>query len=326
MPKLPNKPFRSPTFHISRIPVYGDLILAPMEGFSDLPFRSICREMGSAVSYTAFINALDVLGGNPYVAQKTAFLPEERPLAFQIFDNHPGRLLDAAQRLQELGPDIIDINLGCSVRRVSGRGAGAGLLRTPLKVARLFKSLTSVLSVPVTAKIRLGWDEQGRNYCLIARIIEENGGALVAVHGRTRAQGYNGLADWDAIAEVKQAVSIPVVGNGDVLRVADIQRLKAHTRCDAVMIGRAAVGNPWIFARRDRADVSAEEVLRMVTVHLDRMVDFYGEQQGVILFRKHAKRYIKAAGLPREQRLRFLTAESPGQVIQHISEISRTIN
>ena len=312
-----------PTFHISPIPIYGDLILAPMEGFSDLPFRSICREMGSAISYTAFINALDVLAGNPYVAQKTAFLPHERPIVFQIFDNHPGRLLDAALKLQDQGPDIIDINLGCSVRRVSGRGAGAGLLRTPLKVARVFRQLSAALSVPLTAKIRLGWDEAGRNYRLIARIIEENGGALIAVHGRTRAQAYGGTADWDAIAEVKAAVSIPVIGNGDVCQVADIERLKTHTACDAVMIGRAAIGNPWIFSRRDREDVSPEEVQEMVARHLGLMVEFYGQQRGVILFRKHARRYIKADSLSRRDRLRFLTAEDPAQVIQEITALTQ---
>ncbi len=324
---MQNQPTKSdiiPSFRIKSIPVFGDLILAPMEGFSDLPFRSICREMGSAMSYTAFINALDVLGGNPYVTQKTAFLPQERPIVFQIFDNHPGRLLDAALKLQDQGPDIIDINLGCSVRRVSGRGAGAGLLRTPLKVARVFQQVSAALSIPLTAKIRLGWDEAGRNYCLIARIIEENGGAVIAVHGRTRAQGYGGFADWDAIAEIKDAVSIPVIGNGDVREVADIERLKSHTACDAVMIGRAAIGNPWIFSRRERGDVSPEELQGMVINHLGRMIEFYGQEQGVILFRKHAKRYIKADNLSRQDRLRFLTAEDPAQVIHEISALTQT--
>ncbi len=234
----------SPVFTIKQIPVYGDLILAPMDGYSDRPFRSLCRELGSAVSYTEFINALDVLQGHPLLEKRLAFLPEERPVAFQIFDSEPGRLLDAALRLQAYQPDIIDINMGCSVQKVSARGAGAGLLREPEKVARIMALLTAALNVPVTAKIRLGWDEQRRNYLEIAQAVEENGGSLLAVHARTRAQAYSGQADWEAIAEIKQAVKIPVVANGDVRTVADIERIKQVTGCEAVMIGRAGGGQP----------------------------------------------------------------------------------
>jgi len=310
-PQLPS----TPAFSVGTIPVFGDLILSPMEGFSDMPFRSICREQGSAMSYTEFINALDVIQGNPHVLKKLTFLTAERPIVFQIFDNEPARLLEAALRLQEFDPDIIDVNMGCSVRRVSGRGAGAGLLRTPVKAARIFHTLCRELEVPLSAKIRLGWDDEARNYCLIARIIEENGGALIAVHGRTKAQGYSGQADWDAIGEIKQAVSIPVIGNGDVRTVADIERLKTHTACDGIMIGRAAVGNPWIFARRDREQVPPGEVQEMVSRHLARMLDFYGEERGLILFRKHARRYLIMLSLPRDRRRRLLTVEKPSEFV-----------
>jgi tRNA-dihydrouridine synthase len=190
------------------------------------------------------------------------------------------------------------------------------LLRTPVKAARIFRNLCRELEVPLSAKIRLGWDDESRNYCLIARIIEENGGALIAVHGRTKEQGYGGQADWDAIGEIKQAVSIPVIGNGDVRTVTDIERLKTHTDCDGIMIGRAAVGNPWIFARRDREQVPPGEVQEMVSRHLARMLDFYGEERGLILFRKHAKRYLSIYPLSSEQRYRFLTTESPTELAQ----------
>lgn len=288
----------------------GDVILAPMDGFSDLPFRSICRELGSAMSYTGFINTFDILQKHPHVAQKLAFLPQERPVVFQIFDSDLDRLLEVALRLQELGPDRIDINMGCSVNCVSERGAGAGLLRTPLKIARIFRTLSRALAVPVSGKIRLGWDDDNRNYLLVARIIEENGGMLVAVHARTRAQGYGGLADWDAIAEIKQAVSIPVIGNGDVRTVGDIERLRDYTGCDAVMIGRAAIGNPWIFSRLDRQEVPPEQVRAVMLEHLERMRSFYGEEPGLVLFRKHASRYLSPLPLTKEQRQRLLTAGS----------------
>ena len=221
----------APNFLIKHIPVYGDLILAPMDGYSDLPFRSVCRELGSALSYTEFINPRDVLSKrHPLLPRRLAYLEEERPVVYQIFDSEPERLLKAAQILQEQQPDIIDINMGCSVPKISGRGAGAGLLREPQKVAQIFSMLTRNLDVPVTAKIRLGWDDEQRNYLEIARVVEENGGALLAVHARTRCQGFRGQADWEAIAEIKQAVSIPVVANGDVRTVADIERIKQTHR------------------------------------------------------------------------------------------------
>ncbi len=304
------------SFFVGSVPVFGDLILSPMDGFSDLPFRSFCRELGSAMSYTEFINAQDILNGHPHIEQKFAFLVQERPVVFQIYDDDPQRLLEVALRLQERGPDIIDINMGCSAKTVSGRGAGAGLLRTPLKVAQIFQKLSRALQVPVTAKIRLGWDQDVRNYLVIARIVEENGGALVAVHGRTKAQGYGGNADWEAIGEIKAALSIPVIGNGDVRTVADIERMKAQTGCEAVMIGRAAIGNPWIFSHLDRSQVPPWQVKAGMLRHLERMLSFYDGDYGLVLFRKHASRYLSPIPLSREQRQRLLTCERPDEFLE----------
>jgi nifR3 family TIM-barrel protein len=311
-----------PYFSVGEVPVHGDLILSPMDGFSDPPFRSLCRELGSAMSYTEFINALELLQGHPKISRKCTFLPEERPLVFQIFDSEPGRLLEAALRLQALEPDIIDINLGCSASTVSGRGAGAGLLRSPLKVARIFSTLSRALEVPLSGKIRLGWDDHSRNYLLIARIIEENGGKLLAVHGRTKAQGYGGKADWDAIAEVKQSLKIPVLGNGDVRRLADIESLKAHTACDGVLIGRGAIGNPWIFARLDREKVPPEQVRRVMLLHLERMLAWYPDGYGLVLFRKHASRYLSPYPLSQAQRQAFLTAEDPQDFLSLLDQVA----
>lgn len=311
-------------FTVGNVPVYGDRILSPMDGFSDLPFRSLCYELGSAMSYTEFVNALDVLSPASFqerVAPRIAFRPEERPVVFQIFDSEPARLLEAALRLQEYGPDIIDINMGCSVRHVSGRGAGAGLLRTPLKVARIFRTLSRRLEVPVSGKIRLGWDEGSKNYLLIARIIEENGGALVAVHGRTRSQGYGGRANWDALAEIKQALSIPVIGNGDVRSAADIERMRRYTGCNGVMIGRGAIGNPWIFSGLDRWQVPPDVVRSTMLTHLDRMLDFYGKEKGLVLFRKHASRYLSPIPLTREQRARLFSCEHPDEFLELLDSL-----
>ena len=298
-----------PTFLIGGIPIYGDLILAPMDGYSDLPFRTLCRELGSAMSYTEFINAMDILNGHPYLDRKLAYRPEERPVVYQIFDNDPERMLAAALRLQECLPDIIDVNLGCSAKTVSSRGAGAGLLREPEKIATIFQSLTHALHIPVTAKIRLGWDEASRNYHQVARLLEDNGAAAIAVHGRTKTQGLRGQADWDAIAEIRQAVSIPVIANGDVITVADIERIKVHTGCLAVMIGRGAIGNPWIFSRLDRDQVTPEAVRMVIRTHLERMLEFYGPQHGLIWFRKHIVRYLRPYALSTEMYQKLVTTE-----------------
>ena len=308
-------------FYVRSVPVYGDRILSPMDGFSDLPFRAMCRELGSAMSYTEFINAIDVLQGNPHIEKKLEYLPEERPVVYQIFDNDPQRLLEAALRLQERGPDFIDINMGCSVNTVSGRGAGAGLLRSPEKIAQIFALLSRNLEVPVTGKIRLGWDDENRNYLEIARAIEENGGALIAVHGRTRAQRYGGWADWDAIAEIKASVSIPVIGNGDVRLAADIERMRAHTGCEAVMIGRGAIGNPWIFSGLDRYEVPADRVRATMLCHLERMLSFYEGDYGLVLFRKHASRYLSPLPLTRDQRKLLFTAERLDQFLKLLDAV-----
>jgi nifR3 family TIM-barrel protein len=198
--------------------------------------------------------------------------------------------LEAAQIIEELEPDIIDINMGCSTRRVSGRGAGVGMMRHPELIAKTFHLLTNQLSVPVTGKIRLGW-EDNQNYLEIGRIMEENGAALVAIHPRTKEQQYRGKADWEAIARLKQSVNIPVIGNGDIWEADDIAGMKSETSCDAVMIGRGAIGNPWIFSRRDKLSLTVAQVLAVVRKHAWAMVDYYG-QRGLILFRKYCKRYL----------------------------------
>lgn len=305
----------STAFYVRDIPIYGRVILSPMDGFSDLPFRLICRELGSALSYTEFANVDELAATRRRDAKcwrKLEFDASERPMTFQIYGHEVDRIVTVAMRLQDLepGPDIIDINMGCYVKNISERGAGSGMLRCPDKMATLFKRLSSTLRLPVTGKIRLGWDDVSRNYVENAKRLEDNGASLIAVHGRTKAQGYTGSADWDAIAEVRQAVTIPVIGNGDVKTVADIARLQAHTGCDGVMIGRAAIGNPWIFAGKDREQVTLGEKIALMRRHLALNLEFYGPRAGLVLFRKHAAKYIH--GLPNEAELRvpLLTANT----------------
>ena len=311
----------APTFHVGPIPIHGDAVLSPMDGFSDWPFRSLCREMGSAMIYTEFVKAEEILKPPKLIADKLRYEEDERPVVIQIYGDDPEVMLAAANRAQELGADIVDINMGCPSKSIANRGAGVGLMRTPLKVARIFKRISASLEIPVTGKIRLGWDDDCRNYPLIACIVEENGGALIALHGRTKEQGYGGKANWEAIAEVKDTVNIPVIGNGDIETAADIDRMKEYTNCDAVMIGRAAIGNPWIFSGLDREQVTTEQVRQMMLKHLERNLAFYGEEIGLVLFRKHAVRYLAPFRLPKDIRKELLTAQEVDAFLKVLDKI-----
>ncbi|MEM9773661.1 MAG: tRNA-dihydrouridine synthase family protein [Chloroflexota bacterium] len=301
-----------PTFHVAHIPIYGDVILSPMTGYSDVPYRAICREYGSAMHYTEFV-PVEALGKHRDPQNKfwkrLDKQPGENPMVFQIFGNDPQLIVDVARRIESLEPDIIDINMGCSTRRVSGRGAGVGMMKDPDVIAQTFQLLNKHLTVPVTGKIRLGWEEN-KNYVEVGRILEDSGAQLVAMHGRTKEQKYTGYADWDAIAELKQSVSIPVIGNGDVIEPEDINRMKAYTGCDAVMIGRGAIGNPWIFSRRSRADLTYAELFEAIRIHLIEMLNYHGNPNGLLLFRKHFKKYVQNIGPIEQMMENFMQAQT----------------
>ena len=311
---------RSPSFYIREIPIYGDTILAPMDGYSDWPFRSICRALGSAMSYTEFVKVEKILSRSKEPAKRLYFEEAERPVTFQIYGDDPDLILQAALLVEKWKPDIIDINMGCPAKSIAERGAGVGMMPSPLKIGRTFRKLTSALKVPVTGKIRLGWDNN-KNYKLIARIVEEEGGSLIALHGRTKEQRYSGQADWDAIAEVKSTVRIPVTGSGDVRSVPDIQRMKDHTNCDAVMIGRGAIANPWIFAGYDRDQVPAGLVKETVREHLDKSVQFYGAEDGQRLFRKYAVQYLLMQTLDRNARKEILKERPAGEFLEMLERV-----
>jgi tRNA-dihydrouridine synthase B len=320
----------TPAFFVRNIPVYGRLILAPMAGFSDLPYRSLCYDYGSAMSYTEFASAEAInQGSNERTDRILSYMPHERPIVFQIFGHSVDQLLTAAQHIEPRSPSILDINMGCSVEKVSSKGAGAALLRDPKKVGAIFRTLTRELSVPVTGKIRLGWDDTSRNYLTIVQEMVENGASLVAVHGRTKDQGYSGQADWDAIAEVVDAVDVPVIGNGDVETVADAGRLIDHTGCTAVMIGRGAIGHPWIFRGQDRHEVSIVEKAIFITSHFERMCGFYGERQSLIFMRKHIVKYLKGYVGIKDLYVGLVQVESTGQfyelmnaVVERLAQVS----
>lgn len=290
-----------------------------MDGYSDLPFRKLCREYGSAMSYTEFVAVEAICHGARKALKMLEFDPAEQPqMVFQIFGPNENDIVEAARRCEEMGAGIVDLNMGCSVPNVSGRGAGAGLLRDPARIGRIFNAMSRALSIPVTGKIRIGWDARSLNHVEVARIMEDNGASLIAVHGRTKEQKYTGHANWDAIAEVKQAVRIPVIGNGDVRRVEDIARMKAHTGCDGVMIARAAIGNPWIFSGKNREEVRVRDVTHLMRRHLDMNLRHYGDY-GLILFRKYAARYIIGVPGAAELRHALVTAPTVEAFLEHLA-------
>jgi tRNA-dihydrouridine synthase B len=286
---MPLKPY----FLIGEKPIYGDVLHAPMDGYTDSPYRTIAREYGSAITYTEFMNSNDILT-NPVINKlKIIFTEKERPIAFQVYDEEPERIINSCLFLSQYQPDFLDINMGCSTPTVSGRGAGAGLLKEPKRIATIFNQLSKECPIPITAKMRLGWDNSLKNYLEVAKTIEDNGGKMIAVHARTRQQGLTGHVDLQAITEIKQRSKIPIIGNGDIISVPDIDRMKSITGCDAIMIGRGTIGNPWILSRKEITTVSKAEVLDVITRHLEMMVSIYGELRGVIRFRKHLKRYLQ---------------------------------
>ena len=305
-------PAAQPDFWIGDIPIHGRLILAPMDGISDPTFRWITRRLGSAYSISEFVNTLDYANQKHYQMERLAFREDERPFTAQLLDNTPERMAECAARIEaELHPDLFDINLGCSVRSVMGRGAGVGMMRNPGLVAEACRQVKAATHVPLTVKMRLGWDDHALNYMEVAEAAVANGAAAVALHARTGKMAYNGKARWAEIRKLKESLPVPVIGNGDVLTVADARRMFAETGCDAVMIGRAAKGNPWIFSWREREVVPLREVRDLAIAQYVEMERTY-PHGAVMAFRKYLKAYLEPYALPSGELRALLTVADPG--------------
>jgi len=311
----------APTFHIGSIPVFGRLILAPMDGISDPPFRWITRRLGSALSISEFINTLDYANQKHYQKSRISFRAGERPFAVQLLDNDPVRMAECAAAIYaEYQPDFFDINLGCCTASVTSRGAGAGMMRTPEKVGQAFRELSKAVPVPLTAKLRLGWDEDSLNYRETAEIAVANGARMIALHGRTARMAYTGKARWQPIAELKACLPVPVIGNGDVATTALALQLLEQTGCDAAMIGRAAKANPFLFGWRDRHEIRPAEFYGLMRYQLEEMRPFHPISP-LLPFRKFLKAYLEPYRLPTAQLRAMLTAKEESKLTALIDEV-----
>ncbi|MBO6016273.1 MAG: tRNA dihydrouridine synthase DusB [Lachnospiraceae bacterium] len=314
---------------IGNVTLDSPIILAPMAGVTDLPFRLLCKEQGAGMVCMEMVSAKAIYYNNKNTESLLEIHPDERPVSLQLFGSDPAIMGEMAKRIEDRPFAILDINMGCPVPNVVNNGEGSALMKDPVLAGKIIQSVADAIKKPVTVKIRKGFDEEHVNAVEIARVAQESGAAAVAVHGRTRQQYYSGNADWDIIAKVKDALSIPVIGNGDVATPEQAEQMFARTRCDGIMIGRGVRGNPFLFRRirtyletgEQTAAPTREEIKALMLRHVQLQLQYKGEYTAVREMRKHVAWYT--AGLPHSAGLRKAVneIESIDVLLQFIREI-----
>lgn len=314
---------------IGNVTLRNNIILAPMAGVSDLPFRLLCAKQGAGLVCMEMISAKAILYKNKNTDMLLEIHPEEGPVSLQLFGSDPQIMSEIAKQIEDRPFSFLDINMGCPVPKIVGNGEGSALMKDPVLAGQIIESIVKAIEKPVTVKIRKGFDEDHVNAVEMAHVAQESGASCVAVHGRTREQFYAGVADWDIIRQVKEAVSIPVIGNGDVTDGERAQKLMEQTGCDGVMVGRAAEGNPWIFReinhyletgeRYERPD--RKEILQTILEHAKLQLEYKGEYIGIREMRKHMAWYT--TGIPGSARFRAMinTMESMDELIEAAEKI-----
>ena len=313
---------------IGNVEIENKIVLAPMAGISNSAFRRIAKEMGVGLVVSEMVSDKAIYFGSQKTIDMLYMKDEERPISQQIFGSDKESFVYAAKYiLKNMKPDIIDINMGCPVPKVATRAqAGSALLKNPDKVYEIVKAVVDAVDIPVTVKIRSGWDEKSINAVEIAKIIEKAGASAITVHPRTRAQGYSGKADWNIIKQVKENVTIPVIGNGDIKTCYDAKKMLDETNCDAVMIGRGVLGNPWLIRDcidylngKEIKEVTILDRLNMVTKHLNYLLEFKPEKLAVLEMRTQIGYYLK--GISKEYKQRFMKVNTKEEFMNLVSEV-----
>lgn len=314
---------------IGNINIDNPVALGPMAGVTDLTFRMICKEFGCGIVFTEMVSAKGIY----YNDQKTKGLmkieQKERPVALQIFGSDPKIMAEVTKKINKHNHDILDINMGCPTPKIIKNGDGSALLKKPKLIGRIVKNVVDASEKPVTVKIRTGWDDDNINAVVVSKIIEESGAKAISIHGRTREQFYTGSADWEIIRKVKEAVSIPVFGNGDVFSVDDAKKMKEITNCDGIMIARGAQGNPWIFKRVIHYFKAGEilppptvkEKIDMCIKHLNMLIENKGEYIAIREMRKHCAWYLKGIRNAAKVRNEINKAKSVDMIEKNLKKI-----
>ena len=315
-------------WEIGNVKISNQIVLAPMAGISDSAFRRIAKEMGCGLVVAEMVSDKAILYGSQKTIDMLYMKDEERPISQQIFGSDKESFVYAAKYIeQHMHPDIIDINMGCPVPKVATRAqAGSALLKDPNKVYEIVKAVVDSVNVPVTVKIRSGWDEKSINALEIAKVVEKAGASAITVHPRTRSQGYSGKANWDIIKQVKDNVHIPVIGNGDIKTCYDAKKMLVETGCDAVMIGRGLLGNPWLIKEcldylngKEVKEITIEERLDMILKHFNYLLDFQPEKTAVLKMRTHIGYYLK--GILKEYKQGFMKITTKEEFINLVNEV-----
>lgn len=323
------------SFYIGNVYIKGKVVVAPMAGVSDMTFRKICKNFGAALVVGEMVSDKAIVYENEKTFDLLKMDEFERPISQQIFGSDVNSFVKAAKIVEKtMKPDIIDINMGCPVPKVAIKNqAGSALLKNPQKIKEIVSAVVKEVSVPVTVKIRSGWDELSINAVEVAKIIEEAGASAITIHARTRAQGYSGKANWKIIKDVVDAVKIPVIGNGDILSCYDAKKMIDETGCEAVMIGRGLLGNPWLI--RDCVnylekgilpfEVTFDEKIDMMEYHLNELVKNKNEKQAVLEMRGHLLNYIKGLPENKEIKNKICKCKHSNEIIEVLEEYRKKV-